>query len=129
MDRSKRRKKQDSIIESDEEGATGIDNDTNWVLEAIDDDQHQVFEIETPLSDDSEFDSTEGFQLKTVKSSKQSNHRIWTRFGQLIKNEKTVASAKDRIYCISCFENKKFKRQVNSKFYNQCILQLIEMNI
>lgn len=65
---------------------------------------------DTSLPDDCEFSSTEGFQLKPVKTMKQSTHLIWTMFGHLTKDNKKVDKVKDRIYCIKCFEKKDYKK-------------------
>lgn len=110
MSPTKRRKVQRSIIESDEENETELENDPIWTPDDNDKEQPQCSNIDTSTPEDSAFDSTEGFRLKKVEASKQSNQLIWNLFGQLIKDEKPVTRVKDRIYCIRCFEKKTFKR-------------------
>lgn len=108
MEYSKRRKIQN--------GGEDSEKDPNWVPE--EDETIQIQQTEgdnegdddSPLPDDIEFDSTEGFLLKPVKSSKQSNHMIWSLFGYLMKSGKNVKRVKDRIYCFKCFDKKQFKR-------------------
>lgn len=106
------RKKQRTTIESGDDERS-MENDENWTPdeeeEARERDYIRSLEHDKSLPDETEFDSTEGFQLKIVKSMKQSNHLIWSMFGYLMKNNKTVERVKDRIYCTKCFENKKFK--------------------
>lgn len=57
-------------------------------------------------SDD--FDPTVHLQINTKQ--KRSNHPIWNLFGILQKEGKTIAKAKERIFCRKCFEMKKIKR-------------------
>lgn len=45
-----------------------------------------------------------------TKNQSKSLHPIWEMFGKLEKNGKTIAKAKDRIFCVHCFEKKKMKR-------------------
>lgn len=118
MDRLRKRKKPNTIIESDDENNSDVERDRDWVPKDDETDRNQSNEggNDTSLPEDTEFDSTEGFRLKTVKTMKQSNHLIWTMFGRLMKNDKNVDKVKDRVYCIKCFEKKKFKRYYN--FFN-----------
>lgn len=101
------RKKSKTTTDSDDENCGSAETDLEWTLE-----QNEANGAEndndTSLPD-TEFDSTEGFRLKTVKCTKQSKHLIWNMFGHLMKNDKDVDKVKDRIYCIKCFEKKKFK--------------------
>lgn len=91
------RKKSKTTTDSDDENCGSAETDLEWTLE-----QNEANGAEndndTSLPD-TEFDSTEGFRLKTVKCTKQSKHLIWNMFDKV----------KDRIYCIKCFEKKKFK--------------------
>lgn len=60
-----------------------------------------------------DFDPREYLRINT--KSKRSNHPIWNIFGILQKKNdgKTIAKAKDRIFCRTCFEeNSKLKRYV-----------------
>lgn len=107
----KSRTNRKDYTESDEDDSATKSADADWSP-----DQEERDQLQTPASNDTslpeelEFDSTEGFNLKTIKSVKQSQHIIWNRFGHLMKNGKTVDKVKDRVYCITCFEKKKFKR-------------------
>lgn len=97
------------VIESDDEVDQNEIVDSEWLPSDEENNQFSTSENNnTSLPDDLEFDSTEGFNLKPVKSMKQSNHLIWERFGVLMKNTKIVY--RDRIFCVNCFEKKKFKR-------------------
>lgn len=102
------RKKQKTIIEANDD-----ERDEDWVPEDDEEDANQMHSLhhdnDKSLPDETEFDSTEGFQLKIIKSMKQSNHLIWSMFGHLMKNNKIVDRVKDRIYCNNCFASKKFK--------------------
>lgn len=111
------RKKQKTIIESDDEYDLDAENDRDWLPDEDDDDDKirknrsslNSNENDTSLPDDCEFCSTEGFQLKAVKTKKQSSHLIWTMFGHLMKDNKIVDKVKGRLYCIKCFEKERFK--------------------
>lgn len=105
-----RARKRQKIVGTDD-GSDSDERDKDWIPEENEADQihSPVRDNDKSLPDDTEFDSTEGFKLIAAKSIKQSNHLIWTMFGQLMKNNKIVDRNKDRIYCIRCFENKKFK--------------------
>lgn len=100
------RKKQKTIIETDDD-----ERDEDWIPEEEEGNQihSPEHDKDKSLPDDSDFDSTDGFQLKVVKTVKQSNHLVWSMFGHLMKNNKIVDRVKNRIYCTKCFENKKFK--------------------
>lgn len=99
-----------NYVESDDEDSTAS-RDIDWSPDEDETNQIQTeSENDTSLPEDVEFDSTEGFQLKKVKSMKQSNHIIWTMFGHLTKNDKNIHRVKDRIFCIKCFDKKRFKR-------------------
>lgn len=109
--KNKSRKERINYAESDdEEYATAKCTDTDWSANQIEREQIQTSPSDTSLPEEIEFDSTEGFNLKTIKSVKQSHHVIWSRFGNLMKNGKIVERVKERIYCITCFEKKQFKR-------------------
>lgn len=45
-----------------------------------------------------------------TKSQSRSSHPIWDSFGKLEKDGKTMVKAKDRIFCVHCFQKKKMKR-------------------
>lgn len=112
MSKLRPRKKQKKIIESD--GDNGSDDDMDWVPGQEEQEQEGGGEVQTPENNTSaseihEFDTTEGFQLKAVKSMKNSNHLIWTMFGSLMRNDKIVEIRRNYLYCIRCFNNKKFK--------------------
>lgn len=113
MEREKRRKKQNPIVEcdtDDDDNIRSAQNDPDWNPKEDEIDHHPTLDNDTSLPEDTEFDSTEGFRLKVIKNSKQSSHVIWNMFGQLNKNDKPIDRVKSRIYCIRCFEKKKFKR-------------------
>lgn len=118
---TRRTKKQRVSIESDDGVELNPEKDPNWVPEDDHDasngrrsndafDRRRSNDNSNDTSFPEEFDSTEGFTLKTIKTVKQSNHQIWTMFGHLMKNNQNVDKVKDRVYCIKCFEKKKFKR-------------------
>lgn len=100
------RKKSKTAADSDDENGGSVETDREWMPEQ---NESNEAENENETSPDTEFDSTEGFRLKNVKCTKQSKHLIWNMFGHLMKNDKFVDRVKDRIYCIKCFEKKKFK--------------------
>lgn len=95
-----RRKTRRIIIESDDEDeATRRTNDKDDDYLPLPDGE----DADGTVPDEINFNSTDGFTLKTVKRFKQSNHAIWNRFGQLMKNGKGVDRVKDRVYCVACF--------------------------
>lgn len=112
------RKRKNAIIESDDENFDDS-RDRDWTPD--DDDGETSIssrnssvgdrqnELDTSVPED-DFNSTDGFNLKVIKSMKQSNHLIWSMFGNLLKDGKIVDKVKHRIYCIKCFEKKRFKR-------------------
>lgn len=106
----KSRTNRKNYAESDEEDCDTMNTDADWSPDQDEREQLQTPANDTSLPEELEFDSTEGFNLKIIKSVKQSHHVIWSRFGILMKNGKAVDRVKDRIYCIACFEKKKFKR-------------------
>lgn len=108
--KKKSRTERINYAESDDEECATNGTDTEWSANQDEREQIQTSPSDTSLPEEIEFDSTEGFNLKTIKSVKQSHHVIWNRFGLLMKNGKIVDRVKERIYCITCFEKKKFKR-------------------
>lgn len=108
--RSKSRPRRRIIIESDD------DDDAEFRINECIADDVECDEFSTSanedksLQDDLGFDATEGFDLKPMKATKLSQHPIWKRFGVLMKTGKPVDRLKDRIFCVVCFENEKFKR-------------------
>lgn len=114
MSRTRNAKKKKTIVESDDEWNLD-EQDLDWAPEDDDDDDKirknrpNSSNNDTSLPDDCEFSSTEGFQLKTVKTKKQSSHLVWTMFGYLMKDNKKVDKVKERLYCVKCFEKEKFK--------------------
>lgn len=101
-----KRKSKKNYAENDDECATSSNDAWNE-----DGDDEVLMQTTTSCEPDGlNFDSTEGFTLKTIKTMKQSHHVIWNHFGQLMKNGKVIDRIRDRVYCIACFEDKKFKK-------------------
>lgn len=109
MERNKRRRNP-AIIESGDEFDDDSNEDSNWVPVWVPDESEKNPENDTSSPEALDFNTTEGFQLKTIKSLKQSNLAVWAYFGQLMRNGKPADRVTNRVYCIACFDNKKFKR-------------------
>lgn len=112
MDRLRTRKRRKVVVESDDEH---LDDELHREWEPFDsENDHQIFEHDNDksLPEEFDFDSTVGFQLKNIKSTKPSTHPIWFMYGNLMKDDKIVNKVKHRIYCKKCFEKQKFKRYV-----------------
>lgn len=93
-----------NYAESDEEDSNRSGDD-DWIPEEL-----HTSDNDTSIPDELDFSTTKGFSLRTVKNVKRSNHVIWNRFGQLMKNNKIVKRLIDRRYCITCFEKGNFKQ-------------------
>lgn len=107
------RKKQRTIIESDDESNSADKHDQDWTPgdEDVENNTNRANgnSNHTSSFEEIEFDSTEGFQLKIVKKMKQSNHLIWNHFGYLMKDGKIIKKCEKKIYCVKCFDKKTFK--------------------
>lgn len=116
------RKKQRIIIESDDESNSADTRDQDWTPDDEYDENHRNCSngIDTSLPEEIEFDSTAGFKLKIIKKMKQSNHLVWIHFGYLMKDDKIVKKVEKKIYCVKCFDEKKFKRLVTYMWCSEC---------
>lgn len=52
---------------------------------------------------------TANIRINTSNKTR-SSHPIWDMFGKLEKDGKIIAKARDRVFCLHCFEKKKIKR-------------------
>lgn len=65
-----------------------------------------VPEDETNLT----FDTTTGFTLKILKGYNNSKHPVYSLCGRLMKANKIIKRVMDKVFCLKCFNENRFKR-------------------
>lgn len=108
------------VDESDEDEETIQKDQTNKKNRENDGENSDDLSVDSNKENDGADDDTMGsngdleligsnLRINTANKSR-SLHPIWDMFGKLEKNGKIIAKAKERIFCIHCFEKKKMKR-------------------
>lgn len=124
LEMSKRSRNLIRLDESDEEDEVTkrgkIDKDKDWQNDCNDSDDSSIESNKendgigdnamAPIDHDLEAISiTANLRINTSNKTR-SSHPVWDMFGKLEKDGKIIAKAKDRVFCVHCFEKKKMKR-------------------
>lgn len=97
-----------------------VNKDKDWEKDRSDDALIEIETNENGGSDDDDMGATGDGDLVAnglianlrinTSNKTRSSHPIWDMFGKLEKGGKVIAKAKERIFCVHCFQKKKMKR-------------------
>lgn len=103
-----------NLAESDDEcGDFSKGSDEEWTPREVRDSPSADSENSSNIPDEDmnmTFDTTTGFTLSILKCFNQSKHPVYSLFGRLKKANKMILRVKDRLFCLKCFNEDKFKR-------------------